>query len=99
MTGVRHRLGGYQECAPPPPAARVFEAFWVHRTPIGPADPHAAHRVLPDLAVSVAFQVFRDSGGRPWDRAGLDVTAAAATKRARVRRENILTTEKPGSGV
>ena len=61
----RHRVGGYQEFAPPPEIADFCEARWIHRTPDGPAVPGAAHRVLPDLAVSIAFQTFRDADGRP----------------------------------
>jgi len=61
----RHRVGGYQEFAPPPEIADFCEALWIHRTPDGPAVPGAAHRVLPDLAVSIAFQTFRDGNGRP----------------------------------
>jgi AraC-like DNA-binding protein len=61
----RHRVGGYQEFAPPPEIADFCEALWIHRTPDGPAVRGAAHRVLPDLAVSIAFQTFRDAGGRP----------------------------------
>ena len=61
----RHRVGGYQEFAPPPEIADFCEALWIHRTPDGPAVPGAAHRVLPDLAVSVAFQTFRGDDGLP----------------------------------
>lgn len=61
----RHRVGGYQEFAPPPEIADFCEALWIHRTPDGPAVPGAAHRVLPDLAVSIAFQTFRDAAGLP----------------------------------
>lgn len=61
----RHRVGGYQEFAPPPEIADFCEALWIHRTPDGPAVPGAAHRVLPDLAVSIAFQTFRDPDGLP----------------------------------
>lgn len=61
----RHRVGGYQEFAPPPELADFCEALWIHRTPDGPAIPGAAHRVLPELAVSIAFQTFRDAQGLP----------------------------------
>ncbi len=61
----RHRVGGYQEFSPPPELADFCEALWIHRTPDGPEVPGAAHRVLPDLAVSIAFQTFRDADGLP----------------------------------
>jgi AraC-like DNA-binding protein len=60
----RHQIGGYREFAPSPDAAFFADAFWTHQTPNEPLPQGAAHRVLPDLAVSVAFQAFRDDAGR-----------------------------------
>ena len=64
---LRHRLGGYQEFAPPPHVAAFVDAFWTHRTPNVPMPPGAGHRVLPELAVSLGFAVVRDDAGRPVD--------------------------------
>lgn len=58
----RHQIGGYQEFTPSPEAAFFCEAFWTHQAGADAA-PGAAHRVLPDPAVSVAFRVHRDSAG------------------------------------
>jgi AraC-like DNA-binding protein len=63
-----HRLGGYREYAAPPGIAAVCESVWIHQTPLtAEARPGAAHRVLPDVSVSLAFQVFRDEVGVPID--------------------------------
>jgi AraC-like DNA-binding protein len=67
LAPARHRVGGYSEFAPPPETALFCEAYWMHRTSDGPVVPGGAHRVLPDVAVSLAFQVFRDDQGRPVD--------------------------------
>jgi AraC-like DNA-binding protein len=65
MTRTRHSIGGYREFAPSPETAGFCEAFWIHRTPEGPAVPGAAHRVLPEVAVCLGFQTFRDEDGCP----------------------------------
>jgi AraC-like DNA-binding protein len=62
---LRHRIGGYREYGPSAETAFFCEAFWTHHTPHGDAIQGAAHRVLPDPAVSVAFQAHRDDSGRP----------------------------------
>jgi AraC-like DNA-binding protein len=62
-----HRLGGYREYAPPPALAHCAEALFVHRTPYYPATGAAAHRVLPDPAVSIGFMGFRRDNGEPID--------------------------------
>jgi len=73
---LRHRIGGYCEYAPDAGAPRFCEAFWTHRTPPGPVADGAAHRVLPDPAVSVAFWCLgRDRRGAPLER-GLLLTGA-----------------------
>jgi AraC-like DNA-binding protein len=65
---LRHRIGGYREYAPDAGAPVFCEAFWTHRTPARPLVSGAAHRVLPDPAVSVAFwSVGRDPRGLPLD--------------------------------
>ena len=63
--GTRHRLGGYREYEPPPALADCAEAVWMHETPCGPSLDRAAHRVLPDLGISLAFLGFRSAGGEP----------------------------------
>ena len=73
---LRHRIGGYCEYAPAAGAPRFCEAFWTHRTPPGSVADGAAHRVLPDPAVSVAFWCLgRDRRGVPLDR-GMLLTGA-----------------------
>ena len=62
---LRHRIGGYREYDPSAETAFFCEAFWTHHTPPGDAIQGAAHRVLPDPAISVAFQTHRDDRGRP----------------------------------
>jgi len=64
---LRHRIGGYREFAPTREAARVFEATWSHHAPPGPLARGAAHRVLPEMAVSVAFMTSRSADGAPRD--------------------------------
>lgn len=64
---ARHRLGGYAEFAPAADLPEFVEALWWHQTPDVAVPPGAAHRVLPEFAVSVAFQVLRGDGGRPID--------------------------------
>jgi len=59
---ARHSIGGYREYAPSPETASFCEAFWTHES-CGPIAPGAAHRILPDPAVSVAFHATRDAGG------------------------------------
>jgi hypothetical protein len=66
---LRHAIGGYREFAPPAMAAGFCEAVWIHRTPRDAVSGGAAHRVLPDLGVSLAFQGFRAEDGRPVDAA------------------------------
>jgi AraC-like DNA-binding protein len=59
---TRHRIGGYREYVPAAGAAAACEAFWTHHGgDMVPVD--AAHRVLPDPAVSVAFRARRDNAG------------------------------------
>src|SRR3954466_7435256 len=65
--GMRLRLGGYREYAPPPALALCCESLWTHDTPPGPAVERAAHRVLPDLGLSLGFQGFRRDDGEPFD--------------------------------
>jgi methylphosphotriester-DNA--protein-cysteine methyltransferase len=60
-----HVIGGYREFAPGAEAAGFCESVWIHRTPYGVAPAGAAHRVLPEMGVSLAFQGFRDADGRP----------------------------------
>ena len=62
---ARHRIGGYREYAPPPETAFFAEALWTHRTPNVDLPRGAGHRVLPEIAVSVGFDVVRDADGRP----------------------------------
>src|SRR4051812_1317495 len=61
---LRPGIGGYRESAASPDAAFFADAFWTHQAPNEPLPHGSAHRVLPDLAVSVAFQAFRDEDGR-----------------------------------
>lgn len=64
----RHHLGGYQEYAPPRSLGSVSEAIWWHRTPVeGDLPVDAAHRVLPDPSLSLAFMCRRDDTGHPHD--------------------------------
>jgi methylphosphotriester-DNA--protein-cysteine methyltransferase len=60
----RHQIGGYREYDPDAEAAFFSEAFWSHHTPAGEVAQGAAHRVLPDPALSVAFQARRAGDGR-----------------------------------
>ena len=60
-----HVIGGYREFAPGAEATGFCESVWIHQTPDGLAPAGAAHRVLPELGVSLAFQGFRDADGRP----------------------------------
>ena len=60
-----HVIGGYREFAPGAEATGFCESVWIHQTPYGPAPAGAAHRVLPEMGVSLAFQGFRDAEGRP----------------------------------
>lgn len=60
-----HVIGGYREFAPCAEAAAFCESVWTHHTPCGPAPAGAAHRILPEMGVSLAFQGFRDADGRP----------------------------------
>ncbi len=65
---LRHRIGGYREFDADAAAQSFCDAYWTHRTPPGPAVDGAAHRVLPDPAVSVAFWcIGRDARGLPLD--------------------------------
>jgi AraC-like DNA-binding protein len=69
LSALRHAIGGYREFAPPATAGAFCEAVWIHQTPADAVNSGAAHRVLPDLGVSLAFQGFRDDDGRPVDAA------------------------------
>ena len=60
-----HVIGGYREFAPGAETAEFCESVWIHQTSYGPAPAGAAHRVLPEMGVSLAFQGFRDADGRP----------------------------------
>src|SRR5262249_44211306 len=51
--------------APGAEAAGFCESVWIHQTPYGPVPAGAAHRILPEIGVSLAFQGFRDADGRP----------------------------------
>src|SRR5262245_46529707 len=66
---LRHRIGGYCEYAADPAAAVFSDAFWTHCTPPDAVpDDHAAHRILPDPAVSIGFWCLgRDHRGLPRD--------------------------------
>jgi AraC-like DNA-binding protein len=64
---TRHQLGGYREYGAPPEIAMCCEALWTHCTPLGPVSGVTVHHVLPEIAVSLAFQGFRDEDGRPRD--------------------------------
>jgi AraC-like DNA-binding protein len=61
----RHRVGGYCEFAPPPALSDCVDSVWTHETPRSLEAARAAHRVLPDLGVSLGFLGFRDNDGRP----------------------------------
>ena len=61
----RYKVGGYSEFAPPPALTDCVESVWTHQTPRDLEASRAAHRVLPDLGVSIGFLGFRDGGGRP----------------------------------
>ena len=63
---LRHRLGGYREFLPPAVLGTAVESVWTHLTDPD-AGPEAAHRVLPDPALSLAFACRREPGGRPID--------------------------------
>lgn len=58
--GRRHRVGGYNEYAPPPDLADAVEALWTHET-VGIQ--LAVHRVVPDAAVSLCFMGTRPPNG------------------------------------
>jgi len=62
-----HVIGGYREFAPGAEAVDFCESVWIHQTPYGPAPAGAAHRILPEMGVSLAFQGFRGADGRPRD--------------------------------
>jgi len=66
---VRHSIGGYREYDPDPAAAFFSDAFWTHCTPSDAVpDEQAAHRILPDPAVSIGFWCLgRDHRGLPRD--------------------------------
>ena len=61
----RYLVGGYREFAPPPILSDCVDSIWTHETPPSAGAPRAAHRVLPDLGVSLGFLGFRDGEGRP----------------------------------
>ena len=56
----RHRVGGYNEYAPPPDLADAVEALWTHET-VGIR--LVVHRVVPDAAVSLCFMGTRAPNG------------------------------------
>jgi methylphosphotriester-DNA--protein-cysteine methyltransferase len=58
-------IGGYREFAPNADLADFCESVWIHQTPYGLVPPGAAHRILPEMGVSLAFQGFREVDGRP----------------------------------
>ncbi len=59
-TGARrHRVGGYNEYAPPPDLADAVEALWTHET----VGIRLIHRVVPDAAVSLCFMGTREPDG------------------------------------
>lgn len=59
-TDRRHRVGGYNEYAPPADLADAVEAVWTHETMgIG----QTVHRVVPDAAVSLCFMGTREPDG------------------------------------
>ena len=60
-----HVIGGYREFAPGAETTGFCESVWIHQTPDGAAPAGAAHRILPEMGVSLAFQGFRDADGRP----------------------------------
>ncbi|HUG41130.1 MAG TPA: AraC family transcriptional regulator [Longimicrobiales bacterium] len=63
-TSPIYRLGGYREQALPAELARYVETAWVFsRTLTGPPIPGPGHRVLPEAAVSLAFECVRDDEG------------------------------------
>ena len=72
-----HVIGGYREFTPGVEAAGFCESVWIHQTLSGLAPAGAAHRVLPEMGVSLAFQGFRDVDGRP---RGLKSTIVAGPK-------------------
>ena len=59
----RFEVAGYREFVTPPDLAACCEALWIHRTPR--SAPRGAHRVLPEFAIGLGFEVFRDGEGRP----------------------------------
>jgi len=61
---LRHATGGYREYAPPDALAMFAEACWTHLAPRSVVA-GAAHRVLPELSLSLGFDVVRDERGRP----------------------------------
>lgn len=63
----RQRVGGYVELAAPAMIADCAEAVWLHRTPLSYDVRDAAHRVLPDPSLCLAFTCRRDADGRPRD--------------------------------
>jgi AraC-like DNA-binding protein len=58
--GQRHRVGGYNEYAPPHDLADAVEALWTHET-VGIR--LVIHRVVPDAAVSLCFMGTRALDG------------------------------------
>ena len=61
---LRHAIGGYREYAPAPELAFFAEGCWTHQAPRSVVA-GAAHRVLPELSLSLGFEVVRDERGRP----------------------------------
>jgi AraC-like DNA-binding protein len=60
LRAAAHRVGGYQELAPPADLADVVEALWLHQAP----ELHlVTHRVVPDAAVSLSFMGLRAANG------------------------------------
>ena len=59
-----HKIGGYNEFAPPPDLADAVEALWVHQAAYVNVIPH---RVVPDAAVSLCFMGRRAPDGSASD--------------------------------
>jgi AraC-like DNA-binding protein len=65
---LRHALGGYREFVAPPSLAQFGEAVWIYRTPPRSSETGGAtHRVLPELALNLAFCRQRLLGGQSGD--------------------------------
>lgn len=74
-----YRLGGYAEFAAPEDLREVVDCIWLYESP----EDDAAHRVLPDLNVSVALYCTRGANGAITDA---EVTYTGPTDEVRVFR-------------